>query len=626
MALSASGIFNCQQNATAGNVNAGYFNPTNANFPTDATATSATGNAPVISSASYNFVAGDVGAWVYVKSGTNWTAGWYVISSVAANAATVNATIGAAVTLTNGIYATNTVAGVATVASPTGGTFGVDYSQGTAAILAITDAVSTASTTVTSVGAGMRRSFIGNGFHLASGTGTPTAGWYEVVNYTNTTTIVLDAVSGTYTAGVAKIGGALSLASSDDAVFELAVSSATAATIFNVKGSATAYTLGGTVSITAAGNAAWPIRIIGYTTKPGDACTGTSRPTFDCGAASFTLGSTWWAVNMIFTGTADGVLIGATSTVFSNIKLTNTSPTADRAGITIGAVNYLFNSEIICFRGVGVSCGSGSGAAVVSCWVHDSKIGIQYTSSSNFQIIGCIVSSCTTNAIKFTGALTGPVIIANNTLYGGVNKTGLGLQFATGTTAIRVTNNIFYGFTTAITHADTNLVGLDDWNDFQNNTNDVSGGTNPSAQWQKGSHDTAVAPSFTSATQVTGATATTTATNHLVQSGATFVTSGVTAGRDFVYIVSGTGVTAGIYSILTVDSETQLTTGEALTANATADKVFQITVGQNFGVGTAMKALGIPGVFQGGLTTSYGEQGAVQRQESGGATSYSFAG
>src|ERR1035437_3502052 len=126
-------VFEVRSGATAGNVNGGGFNPANANFISNFTATVATGNSPVIASASYNFVAGDVGAWVYVKSGSNWTAGWYQIASVASNKATVNAAIGQAIQISNGRYITNTVAGCATTASPTSGTCGIDYSQQTAA-------------------------------------------------------------------------------------------------------------------------------------------------------------------------------------------------------------------------------------------------------------------------------------------------------------------------------------------------------------------------------------------------------------------------------------------------------------------------------------------------------------
>src|SRR6185503_9870086 len=77
--------------------NGGFFDPgQTAGMNTDGAATSATGNSPVFSSASYNFVAGDVGAWVYIALGTNWTPGWYQIASVASNVATLTATIGTA--------------------------------------------------------------------------------------------------------------------------------------------------------------------------------------------------------------------------------------------------------------------------------------------------------------------------------------------------------------------------------------------------------------------------------------------------------------------------------------------------------------------------------------------------
>src|SRR3990167_10604297 len=97
MALSVNSVYELNASATASNVNAGGFNPSNANMLTDLAATSATGNDAVVTSASYTFVAGDVGHWVYVKSGTDWTPGWYKIASVAGGAATLDSAIGEAV-------------------------------------------------------------------------------------------------------------------------------------------------------------------------------------------------------------------------------------------------------------------------------------------------------------------------------------------------------------------------------------------------------------------------------------------------------------------------------------------------------------------------------------------------
>jgi len=90
MALSATTIFEVETGGSD-TLNGGAFDPgQTAGMLTDGAATSATGTAPVFTSASYNFVAGDVGAWIYIASGTNWIPGWYKISSVGSNAATLN--------------------------------------------------------------------------------------------------------------------------------------------------------------------------------------------------------------------------------------------------------------------------------------------------------------------------------------------------------------------------------------------------------------------------------------------------------------------------------------------------------------------------------------------------------
>src|ERR1043166_3965216 len=97
MALAAATIWDVRTTGDDTN-NGGAFDPSQtAGMFTDGAATSATSAAPVFTSASYNFVAGDAGAWLFIASGTNWIAGWYHIDSVASNAATLNGTIGSAV-------------------------------------------------------------------------------------------------------------------------------------------------------------------------------------------------------------------------------------------------------------------------------------------------------------------------------------------------------------------------------------------------------------------------------------------------------------------------------------------------------------------------------------------------
>jgi hypothetical protein len=154
-------------------------------------------------------VAGDVDAYVFIKSGTNWTPGWYKIASVAANAATLTATVGS-VRLYSGDYSQfNTSVGCATTARPTGGTWSVDYSQQNAAEAAASAGTSNASTTFTDAGALFTVAMIGNALRLASGT-NGTVGYYFITAVGSTTSITLDRNSstGAMTDGVWKIGGA----------------------------------------------------------------------------------------------------------------------------------------------------------------------------------------------------------------------------------------------------------------------------------------------------------------------------------------------------------------------------------------------------------------------------------
>lgn len=207
MAFNASAILIVRTDGAE--ANGGGFNPANASMATDLAATSGTTSAPVVTSASYNFVAGDVGARVFVKSGTNWIPGWYTIASVAANAATLTASIGNA-TLWDGTNASgvSTATGCATTASPTGGTWTVDYSMSAAAAIAYTD-MSASTTTYTSAANPVGKNIIGNYINITGGTNY-TLQRVEVVSTSGTTATVdktLGASAGT--GGIGNLGGAI---------------------------------------------------------------------------------------------------------------------------------------------------------------------------------------------------------------------------------------------------------------------------------------------------------------------------------------------------------------------------------------------------------------------------------
>jgi hypothetical protein len=477
------------------------------------------------------------------------------------------------------------------------------------------------STTITSASSTFTSIMVGNYIHLTALTGTGAiVGWYEIVTYTDANNVVLDRTptngANNITAGTFYVGGAMSMASTlDDDLFEIGV----AGNIFYVKGAVT-YTLGEAVTISATGGTQNPILIKGYTTTQGDACTGSSRPTFACGANAFSLNTNWNTANMIFTGTGSSVLTGGGNADFLNTKVVNTSTTAARNAFNISTDTIMRDCEGISYRGNAVNGANGAQTAF-GCWFHDSDVGfIQSGTSTSPVFVDTIISSCVTAAFKLTGAATAQVTLVNTTLFGSTNTTGIGVSLATGVTDVRIINSIITGFVTGVSHADTQSVGIDYYNDYYNNDTDVT-------NWTKGIGASAVNPSFTSAGQVTGSNATISG-SVLTSSGADFTASGVVAGRDYVYLVSGTaGPTFGIYGI-TVVGTTTLTLDIAPGNSATADHVYQITIGQNFAVGSAMKALGFPGAFQGGYTTGYMDQGAAQRQEpaGGGGGSYAFGG
>ena len=88
---------------------------------------------------------------------------------------------------------------------------GTDYSQQTSPQVSVSNAVTNGTTTITSSTANFTSAMVGNLVYVSGGTGSITAGWYQVVTFTNSTTIVVDRSTGlTSGTGVTlHLGGAL---------------------------------------------------------------------------------------------------------------------------------------------------------------------------------------------------------------------------------------------------------------------------------------------------------------------------------------------------------------------------------------------------------------------------------
>lgn len=495
------------------------------------------------------------------------------------------------------------------------GASGVDYSQQNAAQYALTG-VTTAAADAILLSASAATDMVGNICRIVSGTNF-TTGWYEIISVVAGVSITVDrnATSAAGAAGVVNIGGALSLNSTlDDDFFE---QMEPGNTLWVKSGS---YSLGENVSIAKAGTATSIIKVLGYDATRGDAPTGSNRPLINGGSANAFLTNSFWVLeNLSFVG-GPAILVGlGASSRAKNCKAVNNSTTATRSAFSsTGAGTAYFGCEAVSIRGNAVTTGN-TNAIYTGCYFHDSvTCGNINQSGSQSQFVSCIFarpsSTCVTTSVN--AVQKGSIQFC--TLYGSQAQVGTGISIGSPNMLI-FTNSIVYGLTTGVAGGAANTVGFDDYNCYNNNGSNVDS----SANWQIGPNSVTTNPAFTNVTEITGTGATTSNSgNTLVDSGATFVTAGITV-DDYVHIISTSG-TVGKYTISSVDSETQITLGQA-PGNSSANVSYSIGRASDFSIGAALA--GFPGLVPGTSSTGYSDMGAVQHQSSSSsASSYTFGG
>lgn len=388
MALSAYTIFEARGGSGSDTACSGAFDPSQtAGMNTDGAATSATGTAPVFSSASYNFVSGDVGAYVYIAAGTNWIPGWYEIASVAANAATLNATSGEVALGGNYIQKVSSSNGCATSASPTGATWTIDYSQQSSAQFSYTDLVIGATTTnLTSVGNPFGKQQVGNIIQVTSGSGF-TTGFYCILSV-STVTATMDRSVGTAasTAGHGYQGGALAtFAGLIGAPNNSGSSPSTTTWIYWVKASAS-YVFTSTLVMLGSTNSG---SFIGYGTVRGDG-----------GKATVTTATNSTPLIQIHENTIQFL-------AFRNFAFTTTASTKSFCFEPYSVDFDYFEFSNCTFNGFTYAFNSGQSGTVVmylllffECvFTSCTDAGIFFTTNnsgqpSNMQIIGCLFNGC----------------------------------------------------------------------------------------------------------------------------------------------------------------------------------------------------------------------------------------
>jgi len=553
---------------------------------TDGAATSATGNSPVFTSASYNFVAGDVGAWVYIKSGTNWTPGWYQIASVAANAATLKAAVGEAslVGSTTLKAGPNATAGCATTASPTGATWSVDYSQQAAAVIAVTDAVTNGTTTITSATAAFPASCVGNYVYVTGGTGSITAAWYRVVTRTSATAIVVDRSTGltTGTGVTLNLGGAL-----------LTIAAAlTLSTIDQMAVWVRAGTYTITTALTPPARGA-PTRNPwrGYGSVRGDG----TRPVISVTAAvdGITMNTGWSLENFEVDGTGTG-LVGLSNAAGSNNvwnckvrRFTSTGINASGSYITVALCEVTG-----CVAGIILAGYNGA----EMCWVHDNT-GVGVTLSPGSKIVASVVvhnSGGTSDGVVTAIAsclVWGNVIVANG-------RDGIRMAVAdTARGGAIVHNNILasnagYGLnlTSAPTHGDIPWLN---YNAAWNNTLGARNNVNPSPNTVTLSGDP-----FTFATIFTDLAID--GSDNTKMTSAAFPFTSAHIGQT-VTITGGGGFTVQTVTITSIDGVKAVCSAALGTVGSTGGLGHgnDYTLNNTAGAGAACRGAGFPGVLPG---------------------------
>ncbi len=456
MAFTATTVWEIQIGGGGTGGAAGGFDRGVSGMATDGAATVATSAAPIFSSASYNFVNADIGNFIYIKSGTNWLSGWYIIVSLSGNNAVLNATIG---TATLDDSSLNNVTGCATTASPTGATWAIDYSQKSAAYRSYTDLTAAGSgSTFTSAGFPFGVEQVGNMVNVASGTNAVVQRAVIISVSGVTATFDKAVTTGACSNGVGKQGGAIGN-------IGLAGLLHVAGNWHFIKYNATAFiptssTLnisGGRLSVAGASSTQMTYTR-GYDVTRGDA-TG-NRPTIQWGVNAgnsylIVCGQFMEVSNLIADG-ASASFTGAGGLAFSSAaapaliygcKIINCNFHGFGATSAAGQFTILRDTEITaCSGGSVITQNGASGLMIIGCYIHDNtnEAFNNSVTASRFEIINTIFDTNKSGS-SFAGIVISQTavkaIILNCVIYN-CGTHGMDIQQST-QTMVEIRNTIF---------------------------------------------------------------------------------------------------------------------------------------------------------------------------------------
>lgn len=342
---------------------------------------------------------------------------------------------------------------------------GTDYSQQAAAQLTIADGATSGIgvTTLTSATGGFTAAMVGNIVYFPSGTNL-TIGWYEITAHTDTNTVTLDRAPDDGVGGVSgaagKVGGARTLPT--DEFFE----QLPAGNVVWFKSGT--YTLGAENAVNAAndGTITLLITIEGYNSSRGDNPTLTDQPLIAAGANTFSFDNYWRIKNIRVTTTAANGLKADVGSIFENCSVNNSSGVGGRSGFK-SITGRVINCEAQSVNGTAVEI-VGIRTKIISCYLHDSNIGIAVAGHDDCQLLNNVINTCITGISDEGIAGSDRQTIVGNTLYNGT--TGISINDGGECT---ITNNIMDAFTTGASWTTEQGSNLFDYNCWDN-TVDVS--------------------------------------------------------------------------------------------------------------------------------------------------------
>ena len=432
-----------------------------------------------------------IGSLVETLAGGNGTAGFSEVVLVTGGQGTTTWTV------------TRAQLGTSALAQATAQIVDNDISRCDTALYSGTLGTSTASTTFTDAGASFNIAMVGMAIFLASGTGT-TPGTYFITAVASGISLTLDRASGTYTAGVYKIGGAW-------ANVQTFANPVISGNTCYVRGIGNASGTPGTPDYThatanigaGAPNSGYA-RVIGENGMPGLKGSSNTVATFSPGmeiSNLYFIGAATGSTSVVIgSGTSGDVYIGCK---FDQNGFDQTLFSGSSSASRFINCEFLNSGSAPAAANAAVTITSGS-IGFYNCNAHDltsTFLGATGDAAcSGVEILNSIIASCGADSISIAspGASSNSfVTISGNTIDGG---TGNGIVFSrfNSLAGAIVTNNIFSNITgagkfaidnTGNTQVDADkLKLLIDYNAFYNNTANYNAIT-------AGTHDTALVTS-----------------------------------------------------------------------------------------------------------------------------------